>query len=78
MKRWLALNRWRLLIALACVVILRIALAIIPLSLGLERFAPARMAAETICSVAICALAASVIIAFVQYGRIYNPRIPTE
>ena len=78
MKRWLALNRWRLLIVLACVVVLRIALAIIPLSLGLERFAPARMAAETICSVAICTLATAAVIAFVQYGRIFNPRIPTE
>ena len=78
MKRWLALNRWRLLITLGCVVILRVALAIIPIALGAQRFDPIRLTAETVCSMAICALAVATIIAFVQYGRIFNPRIPTE
>lgn len=77
-KRWLAVRRWRLLGVAAALVVIRIAG-----TAGL-RFAggdggdgwPA--AALTAGDAVIIALAVIVAIAFVQYGRIYRARVPTE
>ena len=38
----------------------------------------AKLAVATVFDVALLGLAVVVLIAFVQYGRIYNARIPTE
>ena len=78
-KRWLAVRRWRLLGAAIALVVIRVAGA------AAWRFAggddggggwPA--AALTACDAVIIALAVSAAIAFVQYGRIYRARVPTE
>ena len=80
MKRWLALRRWRLLVLTAVAVALRIILAVVFHFVDSER--PTALAAQlamlTACDVAMCALAIAAIVAFVQYGRLYNARVPTE
>ena len=38
----------------------------------------AKLVVATVFDVALLVLAVAVLIAFVQYGRIYNARIPTE
>ncbi len=80
MKRWLAMNRWRLVALLACLVALRILMAII-----LALFVPderlpvaARLTVAAVFEATLIALAIGVIGAFVQYNRIFNPRVPTE
>ena len=80
MKKWLALHRWRLLLLTAAVVGLRVILSLVfhvvnseQLSLSL-----ARLATLTACDIAMCVLAVATLVAFVQYGRLYNARIPTE
>lgn len=80
MKRWLALNRWRLLWALigsaACRVVLAIAFRLAGGDGAI--LGTAKLVAATVFDVALLALAVAVLTAFVQYGRIYNARIPTE
>ena len=80
MKRWLARNRWRLLWALAGAAGCRIILAIAFRLAGSEgaMAGTARLVVATVFDVALLGLAVVVLIAFVQYGRIYNARIPTE
>ena len=80
MKRWLARNRWRLFWALIGAAGCRIILAIAFRLAGSEEAMPgtARLVVATVFDVALLALAVTVLIAFVQYGRIYNARIPTE
>lgn len=79
MKRWLALNRWRLLLGLGVVLGLRVVLAI-AFAVSAADLVPTaiRVAIVTLWDVAMCILIVIAIAAFVQYGRIYNPRIPTE
>ena len=80
MKRWLALNRWRLLLSLGAIVALRVVIAALLAFTALDDVLPlaVRLIIVTVCNVAICAVAIVTVVAFVQYGRIYNPRIPTE
>ena len=80
MKHWLAVHRWHLLLALGVAVALRIAVAIIFAMIDTSPSLPAAVqpAIATACSAAICALAVATPVAFVCYGRIFNPRIPTE
>ena len=80
MKRWLARNRWRLLWALAGAAVVRIVLAVAFRLAGSEGVmaGTARLAVVTVFDVALLSLGVVVLIAFVQYGRIYNARIPTE
>ena len=80
MKRWLARNRWRLLWALTGAAACRVILAIAFRLTGSEGAMPstARLVVTTVFDVALLGLAVVVLIAFVQYGRIYNARIPTE
>ena len=80
MKRWLALKRWRLLWTLVAAAVARIILAIAFSLAGSQAVMPnsARLAISTLFDIALLALAVTVIIAFVQYGRLYNARIPTE
>ena len=80
MKRALALRRWWIAAATAALVAVRIIIAAAFSLLGRE---PADlgggiMAALTIIDVLCLALAAMAIVAFVQYGRIYRTRVPTE
>ena len=80
MKRWLALNRWRLLWALIGSAACRVVLAIAFRLAGSEGAIPGtvKLAVTAVSDVALLALAVAVLTAFVQYGRIYNARIPTE
>ncbi len=80
MKRWLALNRWRLVLSLACAVIPRIVAAVVVHALATQ-FANESwiwLVVSTLWDVSLCILAILTVVAFVQYGRIFNPRIPTE
>lgn len=76
LKRWLAARRWRFLWAALILAALRIAGAALLRFTGHEALLPAT--ALTAWDVAIAALAVAAAIAFVQYGRIYRARIPTE
>ncbi len=80
MKRWLALNRWRLLLVLACVVVPRIVAAVAVNVLATEFAAEswAWLVVSTLWDISLCILVILTVVAFVQYGRIFNPRIPTE
>jgi len=80
MKRWLALRRWRLAGVTIGLVAVRILIAI-----GIETFgAPAGSAARgltaltAVLDVLALGLAVVVVVAFVQYGRLFNARVPTE
>ena len=80
MKRWLALNRWRLVLLLACVVVPRIVAAVAVNALATE-FANDSwiwLVIATLWDIGLCILVMLTVVAFVQYGRIFNPRIPTE
>ena len=80
MKLWLALKRWRLLWALivsaACRVVLQITFWLTGSAAAIPDIA--KLVVATVFDVALLGLAVAVLIAFVQYGRIYNARIPTE
>ncbi len=80
MKRWLALRRWRLLWLLVGASGFRIILAIAVRLAGIQETIPeiARLIAAAGFDLALLALAVIVLTAFVQHGRIYSPRIPTE
>ena len=74
------MRRWRLLLLTAGVVGLRVILSLVFHFVDGERPAmlAARLATLTACDVAMCALAVATVVAFVQYGRLYNARVPTE
>lgn len=80
MKRRLALNRWRLLWVLIGSAACRVILAIVFRLAVSDAAIPGavKLVAATVFDVALLGLAVVVLIAFVQYGRIYNARIPTE
>ena len=79
-KRWLAVRRWRLLWTAVALVAIRIA------GTAALRFAGGdggggwswTAAALTAGDAVIIALAVVAAVAFVQYGRIYRARVPTE
>ena len=80
MKRWLALHRWLLLgftVAVVCVRII-VELAFRILDDGQVVARPVGLAIFIVSGVAMSVAVVVTIIAFVQYGRIFNPRIPTE
>ncbi len=80
MKRWMALHRWLLLWVLigsaAGRVLLAIAFRLTESEAAIA--GTAKLVLATAFDVALLGLAVLVLIAFVQYGRIYNARIPTE
>ena len=80
MKRWLALRRWRLLWLLVGASGCRAVLAIVFRLAAIQEAIPdaPRLVVATVFDVALLALAVAVLTAFVQHGRIYSPRIPTE
>ena len=80
MKRWLALNRWRLVLVLACAVIPRIvaAVAVNVLAANFAAESWEWLVVSTLWDIGLCVLGILTVAAFVQYGRIFNPRIPTE
>ena len=79
MKRALAVRRWWIAGATAALVAVRIAIAAAVSILGQD---PAKLAgvaaALTVVDVLCLALAFVAIVAFVQYGRIFRTRVPTE
>ncbi len=76
MYRWLAQHRWRLLLSLGCIVALRIIMGVVFIAVDHELWL--RLTLVTSCNIAMCVGVVATIVAFVQYGRIFNPRIPTE
>ena len=80
MKRWLALRRWRLLGLTVGIVGIRVIIALL-LHIVDDAYLPpgvVRTAVVTVCDISMCVATVATILAFVQYGRIYNARIPTE
>ena len=80
MKRALAVRRWWIAGAAAALVALRIAIAA---AFGLLGIKPADLggglaALLTVVDVLCLALAVVAVVAFVQYGRIFRTRVPTE
>ena len=80
MKRALALRRWWIAAATAALVAIRIVIAAAISVLGHEPsdLGTGFTAALTVIDVLCLALAVTAIVAFVQYGRIYRTRVPTE
>ena len=80
MKRWLAVNRWRLVVLLACLAALRVLLAIAFALFESDALPPptARLTITALLEATLIALTIAIIAAFVQYNRIFNPLIPTE
>ena len=80
MKRALALRRWWIAGATAALVAIRIAIAATVSLLGCESvdLGAGVAAALTVVDVLCLALALAAIVAFVQYGRIFRTRVPTE
>ena len=80
MKRALAVRRWWIAGATAALVAVRIAIAA---AFGLLGREPSELgdgvaAALTVVDVLCLALALTTVVAFVQYGRIFRTRVPTE
>ena len=80
MKRWLALRRWWVAAVTVGVVAVRILIAVGFETVGLPgdggpRALPALTAALDVLSLALAVVA---VVAFVQYGRLFNARVPTE
>ena len=80
MKRWLALRRWRIAGVTIGLVAIRILFAIGIEILGIAGGNGSRgLAASTaVLDVLALGLAVVVVVAFVQYGRLFNARVPTE
>ena len=80
MKRWLAVRRWWIAGAAAGLVAVRILIAIgVQLQgAGGEDGGRALLALIAALDLLILALAVVALVAFVQYGRIFNARVPTE
>jgi hypothetical protein len=80
MKRALAVRRWWIAGATAALVAVRVIAAAAFGLLGREptEFGGGIAAALTAVDVLCLALAVAAIVAFVQYGRIYRTRVPTE
>ena len=76
--RWLATKRWHLLAFTVAMVCLRIAAGLI-FAFPYDGPAwPVRTTVTIVSNVVMCGGIVATITAFVQYGRIFNPRIPTE
>ena len=80
MKRWLALRRWRIAGVTIGLVAVRILIAIGIETLGIAGGSGSRgLAALTaVLDVLALGLAVVAVVAFVQYGRLFNARVPTE
>ena len=80
MKRWLALRRWWITGFTVGLLAVRIAIAV---GIGLVGSSsvgqnPAVSAATAALDALTLGLAVVALVAFVQYGRIFNARVPTE
>ncbi len=80
MKRWLALRRWWIAGVTAGLVTVRILIAVGIEALGIagdsgSRGLPALTAALDVLALGLAIVA---VVAFVQYGRLFNARVPTE
>ena len=80
MKRWLAVRRWWIAGSTAGLVAVRILIAI-----GIQLFAAAGEdrggglpALTAVLDVLLIGMAVVALVAFVQYGRLFNARVPTE
>ena len=76
--RWLAVRRWRLLALTVALVCLRIAVELFFVFVAERPGWQVRTIFVVLFSIAMCGGIVATIVAFVQYGRIFNPRIPTE
>ena len=80
MKRWLAVRRWWIAGATAGLVVVRILIAIGIQSLGAVAEGSGRGLSVLTAALDVLALgmAVAALVAFVQYGRLFNARVPTE
>ena len=80
MKRWLALRRWRIAGVTVGLVAVRILIAIGIETLGIAGGSGSRglAALTSVLDVLALGLAVVAVVAFVQYGRLFNARVPTE
>lgn len=80
MKRWLALRRWRIVGVTIGLVSVRILIAIGIEDLGAAAGSAARglTVLTAALDVLVLGLAVVAVVAFVQYGRLFNARVPTE
>lgn len=80
MKRWLALRRWRIVGVTIGLVSVRILTAIGIETLGAAAGSAARglTVLTAALDVLVLGLAVVAVVAFVQYGRLFNARVPTE
>ena len=80
MKRWLALHRWWIAGAAAGPVAVRILVAVGIQWLGAGGGDGGRALSALTAALDILALGMAVValVAFVQYGRLFNARVPTE
>lgn len=79
-KRWLALRRWWITGSAASVVAVRILIAVVTEAFGgtgegSGLALPALTAALDVLAIGLAVVA---LVAFVQYGRLFNARVPTE
>ena len=80
MKRWLALRRWQIAGVAIGLVAVRILIAIGIETLGAAAGSPGRGLTVLTAALDILALGLAVVavVAFVQYGRLFKARVPTE
>ena len=80
MKRWLALRRWWVAGFTAGLVAVRILIAVVMEWLGVAGGGGGSglPALTIILDVLAVGLAVVAVVAFVQYGRLFNARVPTE
>ena len=80
MKRWLAVRRWWLAAITIVLVVVRIAIAASVGSIvsGADGRSDAVALVTAVLDVLALGLAVVALVAFVQYGRIFRARVPTE
>ena len=80
MKRWLAVRRWWLAAITLVLVVVRIAIAASVGSIvsGADGRSDAVALVTAVLDVLALGLAVVALVAFVQYGRIFRARVPTE
>lgn len=80
MKRWLAVRRWWIAAITIVLVVVRIAIAASVGSIvsGADGRSDAVALVTAVLDVLALGLAVVALVAFVQYGRIFRARVPTE
>jgi hypothetical protein len=80
MKEMLAIGRWRIVGVLISLVVIRVIASIVfrLTGLGQDDGFDVRLSVVTAVDLVCVVLAVIAVVGFVQHGRIYNARVPTE